>query len=293
VRHSLLLVLSIASLPMVSPLRAQRPAPASEARAPLAPSAMPSGRYEFTRTDDDGDVSSGAVVWSGQLLRIDMDRSRNRARRGNNNGVAVSSRRGEYVVVNFGTGTVHSVKPEEREISEMPIQTFEQIIGKALGMVSGVVQMRVRDAGILGRDVGPGGTVAGVQTHQFRLIEEFNVKVGVFGMSAEEKHHRVVTDYWVPSDAGMPRNPMFEILMRSASPMSQQDVSHQSNIARAKAALFAGNPIKTIVTVTEQGESPKRSSIEVTSLSAQSPDPSMFVLPAGYRIKKNDLNFSL
>jgi hypothetical protein len=291
VRRSLLFVLSVASSSLASPLCAQPAAAATgSARAPLA---MPAGRYEFTRTDDDGDVSSGAVVWSGQLLRIDMDRSRDRARRGNDNGVTVSSRRGEYIVVNFGTGTVHNVKPAEREISEMPLATFEQIIGKALGLVSGVVQMRVRDAGILGRDVGPGGTVAGVATHQYRMIEEFNVKVGVFGVSAEEKHHRVVTDYWVPDGAGVPRNPMFEILTRSASPMSQQDAVHQSNILRAKSALFAGNPLRTVVTVTEQGESPKRSSIEVTSLSAQAPDASMFTLPAGYRIKKNDLNFSL
>jgi hypothetical protein len=294
VRRSLLLVLSVASSSLASSLRAQPAATsASAVRAPLAPRAMPAGRYEFTRTDDDGDVSSGAVVWNGQLLRIDMDRSRDRARRGNSSGVAVNTRRGEYIVVNFATGTVHSVKPQEREISEMPIATFEQIIGKALGMVSGVVQMRVRDAGILARDVGPGGTVAGVPTHQYRLIEEFNVKVGVFGMSAEEKHHRVVTDYWVPTDADMPRNPMFEILLRSASPMSQQDATHQSNIARAKAALFAGNQMKAIVTVTEQGESPKRSSIEVTSLSARAPDAALFALPAGYRIKKNDLTFSL
>ncbi|MDZ7631923.1 MAG: hypothetical protein U5K74_11420 [Gemmatimonadaceae bacterium] len=271
-----------------------RPASASAA-APLAPRAMPAGRYEFTSTDDDGDVTSGAVAWTGQVMRIDLDRSRNRARRGNNNAVTVSTgnRRGEYMLVDFASNVVRTVKPEEREISELPLATFEQIIGKALGMVGSVVQMQVRDAGILAKEVGPGGEIAGVPTQQFRMIEEYNVRIGVFGMNAEEKHHRVVTDYWVPTQAGMPRNPMFELLTRAVSATAQQDATHQANVARARMALFRGFPMKTVVTVTATDESPKRATVEITSLSSVAPDAAMFVLPTGYRVKKNDLNFSL
>ena len=135
------------------PASAQAQARASATAAPVAPRTMPAGRYEFTSTEGDGDVTSGAVAWSGQLLRIDLDRSRNRARRGNNNGVTVSTgnRRGEYMLVDFSSNTVRTVKPEEHEISEMPLATFEQIIGKALGMVGSVVQMQVRDAGIIAK----------------------------------------------------------------------------------------------------------------------------------------------
>jgi hypothetical protein len=112
-------------------------------------------------------------------------------------------------------------------------------------------------------------------------------------MNAEEKHHRVVTDYWVPTQAATPRNPMFELLMRGASAVAQQDVTHQANVARARAALFRAPPVKAIVTVTETGESAKRATIEVTSLSSATPDAAMFTLPTGYRVKKNDMNFSL
>ncbi|MCC7052622.1 MAG: hypothetical protein IT355_05100 [Gemmatimonadaceae bacterium] len=281
----------LASAPSVAAqVRAAAAAPA--ATTALAPRAMPTGRYEFTRTDDDGDVTTGAVVWSGQQLRIDLDRNRNRSRRGNAN-AAVSNRRGEYTLVDFATSTVRTVKPEEREISEMPLATFEQIIGKALGMVGSVVQMQVRDAGILAKEVGPGGQVAGVATEQFRVIEEYNVRIGVFGMNAEEKHHRVVTDYWVPTEASLPRNPLFELLMRSASAVAQQDAVHQVNVSRARSALFRGAPVKVVVTVHESGEAQKRSAIEITSLTPQVPDAALFAVPAGYRVKKNDLSFSL
>ncbi len=279
---------------VTSPLGAQARAGSASA-APLAPRAMAAGRYEFTSTDDDGDVTAGAVAWTGQQMRIDLDRERARARRSNTHGtnVHVGNRRGEYMLVDFVTNTVRTVKPEEREISEMPLSTFEQIIGKALGMVGSVVQMQVRDAGIIARDVGPGGEVAGMPTQQFRLIEEYNVRIGVFGMSAEEKHHRVVTDYWVPTQAAMPRNPMFELLMRSASAIAQQDATHQSNVSRTRQALFRGFPMKAVVTVTETGEAPKRAMIEITSLSAAEPDTALFTAPSGYRVKKNDLTFTI
>lgn len=271
---------------------------AQAAAAPLAPRMLPAGRYEFTSTDDDGDISAGTVSWIGQKMRIDMD-SKTERRRGNRRGAAatvnVSSRRdkGDYILVDFATNTVRTVKPDQREISELPLATFEQIIGKALGMVGSVVQMQVRDAGIVANDIGAGGQVAGLPTRQYRMIEEYNVRIGVFGMNAEEKHHRVVTDYWVPTGAGVPRNPVVELMMRASSALAQQDATHQANVSRARSALFTGVPVKAIVTVTEAGEGTKRSSVEITSLSTQAPDASLFVLPSGYRVKKNDMNISL
>jgi hypothetical protein len=299
-RTTFLLCPVVTALVLAAPAESQQPArqgasaSASRAVAPLAPRVMPAGRYEFTSTDDDGDVTAGAVAWSGQQMRIDLDRSRARSRRsGSREGrERESDRRGEYMLVDFATSTVRTIKPGEREISEMPLSTFEQIIGKALGMVGSVVQMQVRDAGILANDVGPVGEIAGVATRQFRMIEEYNVRIGVFGMNAEEKHHRVVTDYWVPTQAAMPRNPMFELLMRGANAMSQQDAVHQGNVSRARRALFQGFPMK-VVTVTEAGESAKRSTVEITSLSASAPDAALFAMPSGYRVKKNDLTFTM
>ena len=290
---ALLALSAVAATAPAASLLAQQRASAKAAAEPLAPRAMPAGRYEFSSTDDDGDVTTGAVSWTASVMRIDMDRSHKRARRSNNGVVMSDSRRGEYMLVDYATNTVRSVKPEQHEISEMPIATFEQIIGKALSMAGSVVQMQVRDAGIIAKEVGPGGQVAGIETEQFRVIEEYNVRIGVFGMNAEEKHHRVVTDYWVPTQAGMPRNPVFELMMRSASAVAQQDATHQTNLARARSALFRAAPMKAVVTVTQAGETPKRASVEITSLSSAQPNAAMFVLPTGYRVKKNDINFSL
>ena len=290
---ALLALSAVAATAPAASLSAQQRASVKAAAEPLAPRAMPAGRYEFSSTDDDGDVTTGAVSWTGSVMRIDMDRSRKHARRSNNGVLMSGSRRGEYMLVDYATNTVRSVKPEQHEISEMPIATFEQIIGKALSMAGSVVQMQVRDAGIIAKEVGPGGQVAGIETEQFRVIEEYNVRIGVFGMNAEEKHHRVVTDYWVPTQTGVPRNPMFELLMRRASAVAQQDATHQSNVSRARSALFRGWPVKAVVTVNETGDETKRSSVEITSLSSAAPDAALFVLPTGYRVKKNDLNFSL
>jgi hypothetical protein len=291
-------VLSVAAL-----LAATAALPAQQ-RAATAPAAaatartLPAGTYRFTGTDDDGDVSAGTVRWMGQQMRIDMDvktERRNRDRRGAAASVNVSTSRskGHYMLVDFASNTVRTVKPDEREISELPLATFEQIIGKALGMVGSVVQMQVRDAGIVANEIGAGGEIAGLATKQYRMVEEYNVRIGVFGMNAEEKHHRVVTEYWVPVGAGVPRNPVVELMMRGASALAQQDATHQRNLSRARSALFTGVPVKAIVTVTETGEEPKRSSVEITSLSTQAPDAAIFVLPAGFTVKKNDMNVSL
>jgi hypothetical protein len=298
VRRSLPSALSLAALLAAS---AVLPAQQRTAAAPAAAAAartLPSGTYRFTSTDDDGDVSAGTVRWIGQQMRIDMDAKterRNRDRRGASATVNVSTSRskGHYMLVDFASNTVRTVKPDEREISELPLATFEQIIGKALGMVGSVVQMQVRDAGIVANEIGAGGEIAGLATKQYRMVEEYNVRIGVFGMNAEEKHHRVVTEYWVPVGAGVPRNPVIELMMRGASALAQQDATHQRNLSRARGALFTGVPVKAIVTVTEAGEDPKRSSVEITSLSAQAPDASLFVLPAGFTVKKNDMNISL
>ena len=193
-RSTFLVLFAVTLLSAASSLTAQPRAAANvSASVPLAPRAMPAGRYEFTSTKDDGDVTSGAVSWTGSVMRIDLDQSRSRARQHSGNAtVSVgSSGRGHYMLVDFATNTLRDVKPDEREISEMPLATFEQIIGKALGVVGGVVQMQVRDAGIIAKEVGAGGQVAGIETQQFRVIEEYNVRIGVFGMNADEKHHHL------------------------------------------------------------------------------------------------------
>ena len=295
-RRSIPYVLAAAALVASGSTIAAQPR-AQAVAASAAPRTLPAGRYEFTSTDDDGDVSAGTVAWLGQQMRIDMD-SKSERRRRNRQGaatVSVSTKRdrGDYILVDFATNTVRTVKPDQREISELPLATFEQIIGKALGMVGSVVQMQVRDAGIVANEIGAGGQVAGMPTRQYRMIEEYNVRIGVFGMNAEEKHHRVVTDYWVPTAASIPRNPVVELMMRASSALAQQDATHQANVSRARSALFTGVPVKAIVTVTETGEGTKRSSVELTSLSTQAPDASLFTLPSGYRVKKNDMNISL
>ena len=291
-RRTALTVLSAVTLTAAPLLSAQSRASAGSA-APLAPRQMPAGHYEFTSTSDNGEVTTGAVSWVGQQMRIDMDKNQRRSHSGGRQSVGVDAKKGDYMLVDFSSKMVRQVNPAEREISEMPLATFEQIIGKALGLVGGVVQMQVRDAGIIAKEVGPGGQVAGMETQQYRMIEEYNVRVGVFGMNAEEKHHRVVTEYWVPTQASVPRNPMFELLMRGASAMAQQDAAHQANISRARSALFTGFPVKAVVTVNVAGESAKRASVEITSLTSQTPDAALFVVPSGYKVKKNDLNFSM
>lgn len=286
------LAVALSGVATVSPAQRTMSHARTAAASVLTARETPAGRYEYTSIDDDGDVSTGAVTWMGRQMRIDPDHNATRRRSGGSD-VNVATRRGEYFLVDFASNQVRIVRPGDREINEMPMQTFEQIIGRALGMVGMVVQMQVLNAGIVGREVGPGGQVAGVDTRQYRLTEEFDVQIGVFGMKAETKHHRVVTDYWVATSDGPPRNPMFELMLRAPSATSQQDAAHQANVARARTALFAGAPMKAVVTATETGAAPKRTSIEITSVSTATPSAAVFALPSGYRVKHNDLNVRL
>ena len=291
-------VFSAAVLLAASPVLVAQPRSTAAPAAVAAARTLPAGTYRFTSTDDDGDVSTGTVRWIGQQMRVDMDATASRRRSDRRTAgapVNVGTNRGkrDYMLVDFATNTVRTVKPDQREISELPLGTFEQIIGKALGMVGSVVQMQVRDAGIIANDIGAGGEIAGLATKQYRIVEEYNVRIGVFGMNAEEKHHRVVTEYWVPTGAGVPRNPVVELMMRSASATAQQDATHQRNLSRARSALFTGVPVKAVVTVTESGAEPKRSTVEIMSLDTQAPNAALFVVPNGYTIRKNDMNISL
>jgi hypothetical protein len=264
---------------------AAQPAPAAASRP------SPAGSYGFRMVDDDGDVTTGNVLWSGTTVRIDMDRGarrRDRAARRNNSGPSfnVMSDDGDYLIIDNASGTLFSVKPARREIEEMPVATFEGIIGKALGAVKLMVQMQVQNAGILARELGAGEPVAAQATRHYRLIEEFDVNVGVFGMSAERKHHRVVTDYWVPTGAGLPRNPVAELVLRAPAALAQQDARHAGNVTRARAALFTAAPIKVVTTVREASETEKRSEFEVTNVSTAAPEAARLALPDGYRRSK-------
>lgn len=256
-----------------------------------APPMAAAGSYTFRMVDDDGDVQTGTVEWSGSKVRIDLsDGGARRTRGTRRQGEGAELRMGDenYLLIDNASGTLYNVKTQEREVAAMPVATFEGIIGKALGAVQVMVQMRVQNAGILARDLGSGGMVAGQPTHQFRLIEEFDVNIGVMGMSAEKKHHRVVTEFWVPTATSMPRNPMAELVLRAPAALAQQDRTHSQNVLRTRAALFRSAPVKMITTVRADGEGEKRAEFEVTGLRTTAPAAARFELPANYRRRKTN-----
>jgi hypothetical protein len=257
----------------------------AQAAAPAAAPATTGGSYAFRLMDDDGDRSTGRVQWRGDWVRVEMDRERTRVARsesGRSRERVTGGR--DYLLINTVTGTLFNVKPDDQRIEEMPVATFEGIIGKALGAVKVMVQMRVENAGILARELGAGGVVAGLPTQQYRIIEEFDVNIGVLGMSAERKHHRVETDYWVPSAAAtMPRNPIAELVTRAPAALAAQDATHTRQLARTRTTMFRGSPVKIVTTVRSDGETEQRSEFEVTGVSAVVPGADVFALPDGFR----------
>ncbi len=297
---------AIAGVPGRS-LDAQGRAPAAPAApgakvaplVPLAPPAAPAGRYGFTIVDDDGDRTTGTVSWQGALARIDVvegdlsvdfgldgdDRRERRERRRTGGRTGTRS----WLLVDRTRGMLHIVKDDERLIEEVPVADFEGLVTRVLGYVTPMVDIAVSNAGIVGRDLGDGGAVAGVPTRHFRFVERYDQTVRAMGFRADAGRVTVTTDVRVPTTVGLPPNPLATMVLSSTSAAMLFDARHRGEVARARAALYGATPaqVDVVVEKTDDGRpSRETTSVTVTSISSTPPDAARLVLPAGYARKR-------
>jgi hypothetical protein len=299
-RSAALLAAALAAAATPAGLLAQGRAPAAPrgaAPAPLAPTVAPTGSYGFVLRDDDGDVTRGTVAWQGALSRIDLTEGDLSFEFGNGGGRDRRRSRGatgrpatrKWLLIDRRSGMLHVVKDDERLVETMPVGEFETLIARVLGYVAPVVDIAITNAGILARDLGDGGLVAGVPTRRFQVVERYDRTVRALGFHADAGTVTVTTEVRVPTALGVPSNPLATLTMATGSVASMFDGAHRARVAQAQAALWSGAPVQ-IEQTTEEREDGKTTrelrSMTVTEIGTAAQDPARFTVPAGYQRKK-------
>lgn len=229
--------------------------------------------YEFRIESGDDEPTVGRTHVLGDRSRIDLDR-------GDGDG-------GGYLLVTDGGRTLVSVDPRKREYSIIDVASFERIAGTAMKAVDRVMTLDVGGLEVTGERLGAGERIAGRATRHGRLTQDYTVTVGMLGFNEDTRHH-LVTDYWVADDLVLPRNPLFELFATIPTVLAQHDEDFNRRAVAGRDALVGrGTPLRVVVTAVEEekGNKPERSitTIEVTSIRADSPDSSLFAIPSGYR----------
>jgi len=255
----------------------------------LAGQAVPGQTYAVRMTTEGEPTLVATARESGGRLRMDFPRSR-------------EDHEGDeghegYLLVRDGGRTVVLVHPEEREYSVVDDTTFEQIVGKALQVVTqtGVVQVQVRDVNITPERLGPGEPISGYPTRRYRITQQFSAFVGAFGFVREEPiRQTVVTEYWVSPRLTLARNPLVELLANVATALAQKSQSFVRRSTAARDSLFRGTPLRIVVsTRSGDGDPVKQRRIEVTDLATTMLDPSIWTVPPDYRRRQGDFNFEI
>lgn len=248
------------------------------ASAPPLQAQFQQGRgYHFTMTDGDGDRNEGVMYVAGDRVRIEM---RGGKHRGGQH---------DYILVTDGGRTMTVVHPDEETYSVMDARKFERIVGTAMKAVDAIVTMELADASVKGEHLGDGGTVAGVPTQQYRLTQEYAVRVGAFGQTELERH-RVVTDYWVSPDPKVPRNPIVELVMNAPTALAQADADYVRRREQTRKDLFSSAPLRIVSrSVDLQDNDEEVFEYEVTEIVPTRIDVRALRVPDGYRRTDSDI----
>lgn len=265
----------LAALVAAAPLVPVRPAAAQ------LPAAY---RYDFTasKTDDDGETA-GTVYVAGDRWRIDVASES-------------AGKAGDYLLSTDGGRTITIVHPDQRSYSVHDAGDFERIVSRVMRGLDAVMTLQLRDAKVATASLGAGEAVAGRATRRYRLTQEYEVSVGMFGVSSDTRQ-RVVTDYWVDPRLALPRNPVLEMMSTLETALAQHDAAFVRRSAEARRTLFRGAPLKVVVTAEsrEDDGAVKRKvrTIQLGEIQQVAIDAPVFEVPRGFERKEGEFSFSM
>lgn len=245
---------------------------------------LPGTRYTFRMTVGQDDPIVGTVREGAHRARVDV---RTHGEDGD-----------EYLVITHDGHRVISVHPSDGEYSVVDDSVFERVAGIGLEAVSGtgIVRFRVHDAHLRAERLGSGDDVAGFATEHYRLQQDYTVDVSAFGMRGDPVRQRVVTEYWVAPRAHLLPNPLVEMLSQLGTALAQSDVDFVRRSTALRDSLFAGTPLRIVVTVAtdakdETGKPPTVHRFEITEIENANFDPAIWEIPTGLR-RTDGMSFS-
>jgi hypothetical protein len=266
---------TLAALAAAAPLALARPAGAQ----------LPAEyRYDFTvSTPDEESRMAGTVYVAGDRWRIDV---------ASDDGGEGS----DYLLSGDGGRTITVVHPDQRSYSVHDAGDLERIVSRVMHGLDAVLTMQLRDVKVATASLGAGQAVAGRATQRYRLTQEYEVSVGMFGVSSDTRE-RVVTDYWVDPRLALPRNPVVEMVSTLETALAQHDPAFVRRSTEARRALFRGTPLKVVVTAEsrEKDGATKRKvrTIQLGEIQRVAIDAPVFEVPRGFERKEGDFSFSM
>lgn len=247
---------------------------------PTRPQALAGYRYQFTTSGDGIDAITGTTQVAGTRARIDLDGRSDP----------------QLILVDNASHTITLVYPAKREYSVIADTTFQRLVGSVLNALPAVT-VRLSDATVTGTQLGAGEVVAGHPTSRYRLVQEFTVSLGAFGIQAARLHQRVTTEYWMATDLTLPANPLITFLAQITTVLAQTDRDFAHRTAEELRPVARGTPLKIVVHSESQEEKGKTESktqtLQVTSITRAQIDPAQFSVPDGYTRKDAQLTGKL
>jgi hypothetical protein len=241
-------------------------------------------RYGFTvSTTGEEDRTAGTVYVAGDRWRIDMASE-------------AEKKSGDYLLSTDGGRTITIVHPEERSYSVHDADDFERIVSRVMRGLDAVMTLQLRDAKVATAALGAGDAVGGRATQRYRLTQDYEVSVGMFGFSSATRE-RVVTEYWVDPRLALPRNPVVEMMSTLATALAQHDAAFLRRSTEARRTLFRGTPLKVVVTAEsreEDGEVKRKvRTIQLGEVERVAIDGPVFEVPRGFERKEGEFSFSM
>lgn len=252
---------------------------ATLAAAPLAAAQSATGyRYLFQMTGAGNDDLHGVTEVLGPAARVDLERQGSDS---------------QYFLVSNAGRTITIVHPETREFSVVDDTTFERLVGSVLHAMP-VVDIHVTGSSVTSNPLGAGSPIAGHPTTGYRVIQDFSVAVGAFGVTASTIHQRVTTDYWLATDLSLPHNPLITLLSQIETVLAQTDRNFAHQTEAALRPVATGTPLKIVIrseTTGDDGKTDEKTQVlEVSSVTRAAVDPRRLALPAGYTRKDPGMN---
>lgn len=191
--------------------------------------------------------------------------------------------KGDYIL--FDSTDLVIVHPASKAFVQLP----HDVAGQTMERLESIgVKMNIADEKVVFDSLGVGDTVAGIPTSHYRMTTAFTMSVDA-GFVQQRLATESITDYWVASVPGLPRNPLLRANgLSDPSAMTGMFKSISQKVDLAAKRMGSAIALKTTTVsrlIDGQGvNSMTEQASDVSSIEPRDVDDSLLVLPADYKL---------
>jgi hypothetical protein len=199
-------------------------------------------------------------------------------------GVESLFEKGDYIL--FDSTDLVIVHPASKAFVQLPHDVADQTMERleSLG-----VKMNIADEKVVFDSLGVGDTISGIPTSHYRMTTAFTMSVDA-GVVQQRLATESITDYWVASVPGLPRNPLLRangLSGPSAATGMFKSISQKvDSAARRMGSAIALKTTTVSRLIDGRGvNSMTEQASDVSSIEPRDVEDSLLVLPADYKMR--------